>query len=205
MFTERSARRRKGSLHSGSALESIHRKHLTLLYAFSTVSLSREKTLPPRELSPRDRDEGGRIRAGVARNARRIANAEYRAITLSFSPLTLSTLFPTASSIPRDLRPTNNTERRGEEEIGEMKLLRARARNHPSRSVRDSARSRRRVLNIQNFPRGRNFRILLWRCVPADGRVWLGFFHDLWLATVPWRGDSPPRVPRFFSAQSMPR
>jgi len=43
-----------------------------------------------------------------------------------------------------------------------MKLLRAPATVRLA--PRGPARSRRRVLNIQNFPRGRNFRILFWRC-----------------------------------------
>jgi len=97
---------------------------------------------------------------------------------------------------------TNNTEKK---EIGEMKLLSVHPQ--PSVSLRDLARREGggiRVLNIQNFLCGRNFRILLG--VPAGRRVWLGIFHDLWLAAIVWRSDFPAEdTPIFQSIRSLLR
>lgn len=65
MCSRHSVCRWKRSLHSGSALESIHRKHLTLLGASST-SLAGE-FVEARQLSPHDHDEGGGNRMGSCR------------------------------------------------------------------------------------------------------------------------------------------
>lgn len=169
----RKKKKRKGSLHSGSTLQSIHRKTSNPLEYLLEIFHGKICRVP-RTVSAKSRREPAGY-DGVVRNARRIANRKYRreATPSPFHPLVVLRLRITRAE---------------KKEIGEMKLFHAPATVRLAPRI--SLASRRRVLNIQNFPRGTNFRILLGGCVSAGG-LWLGFFHDLWFAAAVRRGNFP--------------
>lgn len=154
-------------------------KHLTLLDASSKSFTGR--FVGSRELSPRDRDERRRNMM-ESRGMPDASPIENTSATTLFLPFTLSPSW----AYKCVLRVTRRKEGNRRNEIVPC------TRNRPSRSANPPARlSRRRVLNIQNFLRGRNFCILLGECVPAGRRVWLRFLHDLWFAAAVRRGDFP--------------